>query len=76
MIQSKFLTSIVLIGIVTLQEGVTKVRMEFGRNRLDRVGFMLAETALADWRDATERYTRHACAENIMIYWKCIQRQK
>ncbi|MGK3735248.1 MAG: hypothetical protein ACI8RD_002144 [Bacillariaceae sp.] len=64
------------MGIVTLQEGVTKVRIEFGRNRLDRVGFMLAETPFTDWRDANERYIRHDCAENMMIYWKCVQRQK
>ena len=58
---SRYLTSIVLIGIAALQEGVTKVLIEVGRNRLVKA------TSFAIRREAEERYNRHAGTENIVI---------
>ena len=57
---TKFLTSIVLMGMATLQEGVTNVRIEVGRNRL------VTATLFTSRRDAEERYNRHAGAANMI----------
>lgn len=50
----------VLMGIAVLQEGVTNVRTEVGRNRL------VTATSFTSRRDAEETYNRHAAAENIV----------
>jgi hypothetical protein len=55
-----YLTSMVLMGIAVLQEGVTNVRTEVGRNRL------VTATSFTSRRDAEETYNRHAAAENIV----------
>ena len=55
-----YLTSMVLIGIAALREGVTKERMEAGRNRLE------TPKPITSRRDAEERFNRQAAAENIV----------
>lgn len=52
----------VLMGIATVQEGVTNVRTEDGR--ITRLELAAPRTSR---RDADERCNRHAAAENIIV---------